>query len=58
MTGVSMEFENPMVWQVILMPTQRVSPKLKMGNIKDEFSRKASLSSRQGGGTEIDVDGQ
>lgn len=35
----------------------RVSPKLKMGNMEDEFSRKASLSSRQGG-TEIDVAGQ
>ncbi|CAF1781642.1 hypothetical protein YC2023_119596 [Brassica napus] len=39
----------------------RLLPKLKMGNIEDEFSRKESLSSpvsRQGGGTEIDVAGQ
>lgn len=35
----------------------RLSPKIKMGNIEDEFSRKASVSSPQSrqGGTEIDV---
>ncbi|KAL0823638.1 hypothetical protein Bca101_047315 [Brassica carinata] len=38
----------------------RLSPKIKMGNIEDEFSRKASVSSPQSrqGGTEIDVAGQ
>lgn len=38
----------------------RLLPKLKMGNIEDEFSRKANLSSPQSrqGGTETDVAGQ
>lgn len=38
----------------------RLSPKLKMGTIEDEFSRKTSLSSPQSlqGGPETDVAGQ
>ncbi|ESQ41714.1 hypothetical protein EUTSA_v10014026mg [Eutrema salsugineum] len=38
----------------------RLSPKLKMGTIEDEFSRKTSLSSPQSrqGGAEMDVAGQ
>lgn len=35
----------------------RLSPKLKMGTIEDEFSRKTSLSSQQGV-PEMDVAGQ